>query len=58
VTTLAIAIEQGEWELASLRLLLGIGAAAAKLPPETLTALIDLLSQAEAPPRRGRRGPA
>ncbi len=54
MTTLAVAIEQGEWELAALRLFLGVRAAAAILPPETLNELIDLLSLPQQRRRRRR----
>ena len=42
-STLAIAIERKNWELAALCLLLGFAEVAAKLPPETLDQLLDLL---------------
>ena len=54
MTAFAVAVERRQWSLVSLFLLLGLAEAAAKLPPESLTALIDLLGGAE-PPRRGRR---
>jgi hypothetical protein len=54
LTSLATAIERKQWQLVSLHLLLGVSAVAAKLPPESLTALMDLLGGAEAP--GGRRG--
>ena len=38
-----VAVERQQWELVALYLLLGISQAASKLPPESLTALIDLL---------------
>ena len=53
---LAMAVERREWKLASLYLLLGIDEAAARLPPESLVALVDLLGGTEASPRRDRRG--
>jgi len=52
VSALAVAIERREWSLAALCLLLGVADAAARLPPETLESLLDLL---EAPPRVRRR---
>lgn len=50
MSAFAIAIERKQWSLVSLYLLLGVSAAAAKLPPETLLALVDLLGGAEPPP--------
>ena len=49
---LAAAVERREWSLAALCLLLGVAEVAAKLPPETLEHLLDLL---EATPRGRRR---
>jgi hypothetical protein len=48
---LAIAIERRAWSLASLCLLLGVAEAAARLTPEALEQLLDLLET----PARGRR---
>jgi hypothetical protein len=67
MTALSLAIERGQWELASLQLLLGVSRAAQLLPPESLHALIDLLAgedgdesggagPASAPPRRSHLG--
>ncbi len=42
-STLAIAIERKNWELAALCLLLGVAEVASKLPPETLERLLELL---------------
>ncbi len=42
-SVLAIAIERKNWTLAALCLLLGVADAAARLPPETLEHLLDLL---------------
>jgi hypothetical protein len=53
---LAVAIEQKQWTLASLYLLLGVCEAAEKLPPESLTALIDLLGGDETATEVRRRG--
>ena len=44
MTAIAVAIERKQWEVVSLQLLLGISVAAAKLPAESLTELIDLVS--------------
>ena len=41
--TLTQAIERKEWELVSLMLLLGVSEVAAKLPPESLAALLDII---------------
>jgi hypothetical protein len=59
MTSLAVAVEKREWRLVSLYLLLGVSEAAALLPPETLTELIDLLGgepETKAPGRGTRRG--
>jgi hypothetical protein len=50
MTAFATAIEHRRWQLVSLYLLLGVTEVAAKLPPESLIALIDLLGESE----RGR----
>jgi hypothetical protein len=55
MTPLAVAVERQHWQLVALYLLLGVSDAASKLPPESLTALIDLLSGDETPRPRGRR---
>lgn len=49
---LALALERRSWSLAALCLLLGVTDAAARLPPEALEQLIDLL---ETTPRARRR---
>jgi hypothetical protein len=43
---LAIAIERREWELVALRLLVGVSVAASLLPPQSLNALVEVLSGA------------
>jgi hypothetical protein len=43
MTAFEVAVERQQWQLVALYLLLGISEAASKLPPESLTALIDLL---------------
>ena len=53
--TLAQAIEHKQWPLVSLMLLLGVSEVAAKLPPESLAALLDLVS-GDARPKGGRPG--
>ena len=63
LTTLAIAIERQQWELAAVCLLLGVTRAAAALPPEAVEGLVEVLGEARhrrpAPARevsRARRG--
>jgi hypothetical protein len=41
---LALAIERKEWELTALYLLLGVSRAAAKLPPDAIYGLLEVLS--------------
>jgi hypothetical protein len=43
-SALALAIERKEWELTALYLLLGVSRAAAKLPPEAIHGLLEVLS--------------
>jgi hypothetical protein len=43
MSALALAIERKEWELAALYLLLGVSRAAAKLPPEAIYGLLEVL---------------
>lgn len=50
----AVAVKRQQWTLVSLYLLLAISETAAKLPPESLTALIDLLGGDEAPAKGGQ----
>jgi hypothetical protein len=47
MTGLEAAIAQKRWEAAWLYLMLGVTEAASKLPPETLSALLDLLAGEE-----------
>ena len=59
MTTMAVAIDKREWRLVSLYLLLGVSEAASRLPPETLSELVDLLGGEQAGrvhERRQRRG--
>ena len=59
--TLAMAIERKHWELAALCLLLGLTEAAAKLPPEAIEGLLEVLAAEHQAPRvkgRSRRGRA
>jgi len=50
-SALAVGLERRAWSLAALCLLLGVADAAARLPPEALESLLELLE----PPPRGRR---
>ncbi len=52
VSVLAMALERRRWDLAALCLLLGVADAAAKLPPETLERLLELLEGAPDDSRR------
>ena len=53
MSTLAVAIDRREWELAALCLLLGVTEAAAALPPEAVDGLLEVLAGLE-----GEDGPA
>ena len=53
MTRFEAAIEQKQWEVVCLYLLLGVTEAASMLPPETLSELLDLLAGDEA--TEGRR---
>ncbi len=44
-SALAVALEKREWSLAAICLLLGVTEAAAKLPPETVESLLELLDR-------------
>jgi hypothetical protein len=62
MTGLEAAIAQKRWEAAWLYLMLGVTEAASKLPPETLSALLDLLAGEDeplpgTPPRFGSATP-
>jgi hypothetical protein len=56
VTALAIAVERREWRVVALYLLLGVSRAASRLPPETLTELLDLLGGEESAPEASHAG--
>jgi len=58
MTPFAMAVEKRQWQLVSLYLLLGVQEAALRLPPETLSELVDLLGgeQRDVHTRRSRRG--
>ncbi len=49
MTALALAVRQGDWERVALYLLLGVAKVAERLPPESLAALLDLLSGEDVP---------
>jgi len=57
-SALALAIERKEWELTALYLLLGVSRAAAKLPPDAICGLLEVLSAegGEGLPSPGRGG--
>lgn len=62
MSTLAVAIERKQWELASLFLLVGVMEAAAALPPDAVEGLLEVLAGLEGEDdhprggtRRGRR---
>ena len=44
MSALALAIERKQWELTALYLLLGVSQAAAKLPPDAIYGLLEVLS--------------
>jgi hypothetical protein len=54
VTAFAVAVERRMWELVALHLLLAVSETAKGLPADSLTALIELLSEEE-PPDQGDR---
>jgi len=58
MSALALAIERKEWEVAALYLLLGVSQAAAKLPPDAIYGLLEVLSAegGEGLPSRRRGG--
>ena len=57
MSTLAIAIERRQWELAALCLLLGVTRAAAALPPDAVEGLLEVLSTPpNRPEQQGGRG--
>ena len=54
MTAFAQAVKREQWQLVALYLLVAVSETAAKLPPESLTALIDLLGGDEAQPGERR----
>ena len=60
MSALALAIERKQWELTALYLLLGVSQAAAKLPPDAIYSLLEVLSaeggEGLPSPRRGGSG--
>ena len=55
MTGFAVAVERRQWRVVALYLALGISEAASKLPPESLTALAELLGGDEPPGTERRR---
>jgi hypothetical protein len=47
MTRFEVAVRQKQWEVVCLYLLLGVTEAASKLPPESLSALLDVLAGEE-----------
>jgi len=56
MTAIGVAIERQDWRLVSHYLLLGVSEAAAKLPAESLVALLEILGGEEGPTTEERRG--
>ncbi len=56
MTTLAVAIERKQWNLAALLLLLGVAEAAEALPPDAVEGLLEVLAGLEAEEDRPRGG--
>ena len=54
MTRLEVAVREKQWELVCLYLLLGVTEAASKVPPESLSALLDLLAGEEEGRQEGR----
>jgi len=54
MTAFAVAVERRHWTLVSLYLLLSVAETAQKLPPESLSALLDLLDANPDGPRKPR----
>jgi hypothetical protein len=55
MTGFAVAVERQQWRVVALYLALGISEAASKLPPESLTALVELLGGEDTPRTERRR---
>jgi hypothetical protein len=56
MTGFAVAVERKQWSLVSLYLLAGISEFSAKLPPDSLDALLDVLGGLEPLPEERRHG--
>jgi hypothetical protein len=56
MTRFEVAIAQKQWEVVCLYLLLGVSEAASMLPPESLSALLDLLAGEDESTGRSVRG--
>ena len=55
MTRFELAVQDKQWEVVCLYLLLGVSEAASKLPADALDELLDLLSAAPEPARHRRR---
>ena len=56
MTRFEVAIERKQWEVVCLYLLIGLTEAAAKMPPESLSELLDLLAGEDDKTGRSARG--
>lgn len=56
MTRFEAAVRQKQWEVVCLYLLLGVTEAASRMPPESLSALLDLLADEDEPQGRSRDG--
>ena len=56
MTAFAQAVERKQWSLVSLYLLAGISEVAAKMPPDSLNALLDVLGGLDQPLEGRPRG--
>ncbi len=56
MSTLAVAIERKQWNLAALLLLLGVAEAAEALPPDAVEGLLEVLAGLETEENRPRGG--
>jgi hypothetical protein len=56
MSTLAVAIERKQWNLAALLLLLGVAEAAEALPPDAVEGLLEVLAGLEAEEGRPHGG--
>jgi hypothetical protein len=56
MTRFEVAVRQKQWEVVCLYLLLGVSEAASRMPPESLSALLDLLVAEDESQERSRDG--